>query len=82
MAYRTYAEPARPSTWLFGEAGGMQVWVVAGDNRVRVSVLVGQGAPVVLLNQAIVGTPFEYESISWAFGKVAEEVDGFHVWVA
>lgn len=67
--------------WLFGEYGGIQVWAAEGDPRVRVSVLIDKWAPVVLLNQRLIGTPGEYESIAWALARVAEGVAGFYPWV-
>lgn len=70
-------QPARPSTWLFGEAGGIQVWTVEGDPRVQVSVLIGDGAPVVLLNECISGTAREYDALAWALKQIATGEPGF-----
>lgn len=72
-------QPVRPSVWIFGEAGGIQVWAAVGDENVRASVLIGQGPPIVILNQRIIGTPCEYPALSWALAQVAERGQGFYV---
>jgi hypothetical protein len=73
------AQPARPSTWLFGTSGGIQVWAADGDPRVSASVYAGGdgGPPVILLNRRLVGTPEEYAALAWALERVAEGVTGF-----
>lgn len=75
----THAWPTRPSTWLLGDRGSIQVWAVEGDPRVQVSVLIGQGSPIVLLNRLIAGTDGEYSALTWALGKVATSTSGFFI---
>lgn len=72
--------PARPASWLCGEYGGVQVWAVAGDARVRVAVLIGAASPVVLVNQLLIETPAEFGALAWALAVIAAGQDGFHVW--
>jgi hypothetical protein len=76
----THFRPVRPSTWLFGEAGGIQVWAATGKPSVRASVLIGEGAPVILINYQLVGTPAEYGAIAWAFARIAEGARGYIFW--
>ena len=75
------ARPARPSTWIFGDTGGIQVWAVEGDPRIRVAVLIGHGSPIVLLNRLLAGTSDEYDALAWAFDRVATFTPGFYVCV-
>lgn len=77
MVQCAYVQPIHPSTWLFGAAGGIQVWAVDGDPRVTVSVLTGEGAPVILLNRAIAGTPAEYDALAWALEEISRGQRGF-----
>lgn len=79
MGSAAQVQPTRPSVWLFGEVGGVQVWAAIGHPSVRASVLIGQGAPVVVLNRAVVGTPAEFCALNWAFGEIAAGRRGFHV---
>lgn len=72
--------PARAPTWLLGGRLGVQVWQVTEDDRVWASVLVGSGGPIVLLNQAVVDTEREGQSLNWALARVAEARPGFYVY--
>jgi hypothetical protein len=47
---------------------------------VRASVLIGEGAPVVMLNRLLLGTAAEYEAIAWALARVAEGAHGYLFW--
>ena len=79
MGLSAQIRPTRPSTWLFGEAGGVQVWAAVGDPSVCAAVLIGQGAPVVILNERIVGTADEFAALSWALARVSRGESGFFV---
>lgn len=80
MGQTLQATPIRPSMWLFGENGSIQVWAAEGDARVRVGVLIGGGAPVIMLNRRLVGTAAEHEAISWALARIAEGGCDYAVW--
>jgi len=79
MLRSAQTQPSRPAVWLFGEAGGVQVWAVEGDSRIKASVRVGRCPPIVLLNRAISGTPDELVVISWALGLIDAATAGFYV---
>lgn len=79
MIHPAPAHPARPSIWLFGEAGGIQVWAADGDPKVRVAVLIGVDMPVVILNRLLVGTPAEMAALTWALAEIARGEPGFYV---
>jgi hypothetical protein len=79
VGHVAHAQPARPSAWIFGEAGGVQVWAAEGDSRVRVAVLVGDGPPVIVVNRRLMGTPAEHGAVCWALRQVAERGTGFYV---
>lgn len=81
MRQSVQVRPIRPSVWLFGEAGGVQVWAAEGDPRVHVGVYIGDGPPVILLNRRLVGTNGEHDAISWALARIAEGGGArFRVW--
>ena len=80
MIFAAPAQPVRPSVWLFGEAGGIQVWEANGDPRVRVAVLVSAHTAIIMLNRLLVGTPAEHDAISWALARVTKEEPAFYVW--
>jgi hypothetical protein len=81
LAQTRPSHPARPSTWLFGEGVGIQVWAVTADPRIRVAVLIGQGNPVILLNRLLAGTSDEYPALAWACQQIATAAPGFFVCV-
>lgn len=72
-------QPCRPSTWLFGDAGGVQVWTCYGHRAILATVLIADGPPLVMMNQAIVGTPTEMRALCWAFEQIAAGVRGFSI---
>lgn len=69
----------RPPRWLFGATGGVQVWHVDTDPRVRASVLVTDDAPLILLSSRVVGTDQEHDALAWAMARIAEGERGFFV---
>lgn len=71
--------PSRPSTWLYGEGVGIQVWAVDAHPSIRVAVRIWQGDPLVLLNRLLAGTPDEFGALAWALAKVADATPGFFV---
>ena len=75
-------QPHRPPFWVFGDAGGVQVWAVDGDPRVLASVLIGAGSPIVLINRVLADTAAEHGLLSWAFTVIAAGAEGFYVWTA
>ena len=79
MSQAAQVQPVRSSTWLFGEAGGVQVWVSVGPPELRAAVMIGNGAPIVILNAGIIGTPLELEMLAWAMTKIADGRLGFTV---
>ena len=72
-------QPTRPSTWMLGDTGGVQVWAAYGHRAVLCAVLIGASAPIVTLNQAVVDTPSEMQALCWAFARIAEGAPGFYV---
>lgn len=74
------ARPQRAPVWLLGSGQGAQVWTVAVDARILVSVLLSDEPPMILLNIRCVDTPAEGAAIAWAFARIAEGKQGFHVW--
>jgi hypothetical protein len=64
---------------MFGNAGGVQVWAAHGHQAILATVLVADGPPIVLLNQAIVNTPSEMRALCWAFEQIARGAAGFFV---
>lgn len=64
-------QPRRPARWLYGEGVGVQVWTIPMTDSTHVAVLIGAGAPVILLRAGIVDTDREWPALSWALRKVA-----------
>jgi hypothetical protein len=72
--------PSRPSTWIFGETGGVQVWALDGDPAVKASVLIGHGSPVVIVNRLLIVAGSEHAALAWAFRVIATGLTGYYVW--
>lgn len=79
MCHAARVHPERASVRAFGEVGGVQVWAAEGDDRVRASVLVSSGPPIVVLNRRLIGTAAAHDAVCWALATVAERGAGFYV---
>lgn len=68
--------------WIYGSARGLQVWTVALDPAVRATLMIdgyARSGPIMLLNDALVGTRDEGTSLTWALGLVSDGAPGFYV---
>ena len=50
-----------------------------GDARLRATLLLGHGMPVLPLNALIVGPEYQESAVLWAIAKIAARVAGFFV---
>ena len=69
---------ARPPTWLMGSDVGIQVWTVSVHQAISATVLIDDGAPIILLNRTIVDTPQEGSALATAMALIAQGVRGFY----
>jgi hypothetical protein len=70
--------PQRASAWLLGSGYGVQVWTMTAHSSIRATLLMIRGeAPIIVLNQRIVGTSAEGETLAQAFDRIAEGTPGY-----
>lgn len=68
----------QPARWLYLTEDGVQVWEIDGHPQEIAGVLIGQGAPVIMLNRQIVGTDIELAAIGWARLTIGDRPAGYH----
>lgn len=83
MLFRTTRSPGQSVTLVDNRGSGitMQVWEHC-DEKVRASVAIGWGDPIVLVADHTVGTIREAEAVTWATERVADDRPGFYALMA